>query len=110
MRADGHTVSMSAVQRAMRRRGLLQPIDYTGERREHAKARKAAFSDPPSGPNQLWQLDFSQYETTTGGIRRLAGCCDSYSKYEYGRPIAATGTGADAITAVGRAIAEAETL
>ena len=57
----------------MRRRGLLQPIDYQGERRELAKARKAAFADPPTGPNQVWQLDFSEYETTTGGIWRLAG-------------------------------------
>jgi putative transposase len=52
----------------MRRRGLLQPVDYTGQRREHAKARKAAFADPPTSPNQVWQLDFCEYETTAGGI------------------------------------------
>lgn len=94
----------------MRRRGLLQPIDYQGERREHAKARKAAFADPPTGPNQVWQLDFSEYETTTGGIWRLAGCCDYYSKYEYGWHIGPTCTGTDAIAAVTAAIAEAERL
>jgi putative transposase len=110
MRADGHTVSMSSVERAMRRRGLLQPVDYTGERRELAKARKAAFADPPTGPHQVWQLDFSEYETTTGGTWRLAGCCDYYSKYEYGWHIGPTCTGADAITAVRPAIAEAEAL
>lgn len=110
MRADGHRMSMSTVERAMRRRGLLQPIDYQGQRREHAKARKAAFADPPTGPNQVWQLDFSEYETTTGGIWRLAGCCDYYSKYEYGWHIAPTCTGTDAIAAVKAAIAEAERL
>lgn len=110
MRADGHRLSPSSVQRAMRRRGLLQPIDYQGERRELAKARSAAFAEPPTGPNQVWQLDFSEYETTTGGIWRLAGVCDYYSKYEYGWHIAPGCTGADAIEAVKIAIVEAEAL
>lgn len=110
MRADGHTASASSVLRAMRRRGLLQPIDYQGQRRELAKARKAAFATPPTGPNQVWQLDFCEYETTTGGTWRLAGCCDYFSKYEYGWHIAPTCTGADAIAAVRLAIAEAERL
>jgi len=110
MRADGHRLSMSGVERAMRRRGLLQSVDYQGERRELAKARKAAFAEPPTGPNQVWQLDFSEYETATGGIWRLAGCCDYYSKYEYGWHIAPTCTGTDAIEAVRIAIAEAESL
>ena len=110
MRADGHRLSASSVERAMRRRDLLQPIDYQGERRELAKARSAAFAQPPTGPHQVWQLDFSEYETTSGGIWRLAGACDYYSKYEYGWHIAPGCTGADAIAAVRLAIAEAEAL
>ena len=110
MRADGIDASMSTVQRAMRRGGLLQPVDYQGERREHARARKAAFAQPPDGPNQVWQLDFSEYETTTGGTWALAGCCDYFSKYEFGWHIAGTCTGADAIAAVRLAIVQAETL
>lgn len=110
MRADGHAVSASSVLRAMRRRGLLQPVDYQHERREHAKARKAAFAQPPTGPQQVWQLDFSEYETTTGGVWRLAGVCDYYSKYEYGWHLAPTCTGTDAVAAVQLAIAEAERL
>ena len=110
MAADGYTASASSVQRAMRRRGLLQPIDYQGQRRELAKARKAAFADPPDGPNQVWQLDFSEYETTTGGTWRLAGVTDYFTKYEHGWHIAPTCTGADAIAAVSIAIAEAEQL
>jgi putative transposase len=110
IRADGHRLSPSSVERAMRRRGLLQPIDYTGERRELAKARSAAFAQPPTGPTQVWQLDFSEYETSTGGIWRLAGCCDYYSKYEYGWHLAPGCTGTDAIAAVRLAIAEAERL
>jgi putative transposase len=94
----------------MRRRHLLQPIDYQGVRPDLARARKAAFAQAPTGPAQVWQLDFSQYETTTGGIWRLAGVCDYYSKYEYGWHIAATCTGSDAIASVRLAIAEAQRL
>lgn len=110
MAVDGHATSVSTVERAMRRRNLLQPIDYQGERREFAKARKAAFAEPPVRCNEVWQLDFSDYETTTGGIWRLAGVTDYFSKYEHGWHISPTSTGADAIEAVKIAISEAERL
>jgi putative transposase len=59
----------------------------------------------------VWQLDFSEYETTNGGIWRLAGCCDYYSTYEYGWHIGPTCTGTDAVAeaerlAGGMALAE----
>jgi hypothetical protein len=84
MAADGHAVSRSSVERALRRRGLLQPIDYTGERRELARARRAAFAAAPTRPNEVWQLDFSEYETTSGGIWRIAGVTDYFTKIEHG--------------------------
>jgi putative transposase len=46
MMVDGHAASASTVERALRRRGLLQPIDYQGERRELAKARQSGVRDP----------------------------------------------------------------
>jgi putative transposase len=110
MRTDGYDVSVSTVERAMRRRNLLQPVEYHRERRELAKARKAAFADPPTGPNQVWQLDFSEFETTTGGVWRIAGCADYYSKYEFGWHLATTCNAGDAERAVLVAIAEAERL
>ncbi|WP_222721568.1 integrase core domain-containing protein [Actinomadura sp. HBU206391] len=110
MAADGIEASASSVERAMRRRDLLQPIDYQGERRELAAARKAAFTDPPTAPNQVWQLDFSEYETTTGGVWRLAGVTDHFTKYEHGWHIAPSCTGADAIAAVRIAIDQAQAL
>ena len=110
MAVDGHAASASTVERALRARGLLQPVDYQGERRELAKARKAAFAEPPTRPNEVWQLDFSEYETRTGGIWRLAGVTDYFTKYEHGWHIAPTCTGTDAIEAVRIAIAEAERL
>jgi putative transposase len=110
MRADGYDVSLSTVERAMRRRNLLQPKEYQAERRELAKARKAAFADPPTGPNQVWQLDFTEFETTAGGVWRIAGCADYYSKYEFGWYLATTCNALDAVAAVQVAIAEAERL
>lgn len=54
MAVDGCDISTATVDRALRRRGLLQPVDYQGERRELAKARRAAFADPPTRPNEVW--------------------------------------------------------
>ncbi|MGH3391713.1 MAG: hypothetical protein ACRDOO_22825 [Actinomadura sp.] len=50
------------MERAIRCRGLLQPIGYTGERRELAKGPQGPFADPPTRPNQVWQLDFVRRE------------------------------------------------
>lgn len=76
--------------RALRCRDLLQPVDDQGRRRELARARKAAFADPPTGPHQVWQWDFSEDETTTGGIGRLAGVADDFCTDEHGWHIAPT--------------------
>ncbi|WP_246195614.1 DDE-type integrase/transposase/recombinase [Halopolyspora algeriensis] len=108
--ADGYDFSVSTVERAMRRRNLLQPVTYQRQRRQLAAARKAAFAEQPTAPHQVWQLDFSEYETTRGGLWRLAGCADYYSKYEFGWYLSTTSTAADAIAAVELAIAEAERL
>ena len=44
---------------------------------------------PPSGPNQVWQLDFSEFETWHGAVWRIAGCSDYWSKLEFGWHLAA---------------------
>lgn len=62
------------------------------------------------GANQVWQLDFTELETTTGGTWRIAGCRDYYSKYEYPFYVFATANQHDAIAAVELALAEYETL
>jgi len=85
-------------------------MDYTGECRALAKARKAAFAEAPTRPNEVWQLDFSEYETTSGGIWRLAGVTAYFTKYEHGWHLAPTCTGTDAVEAVTIAIVEAERL
>lgn len=79
-RHEGHRVSQATVLRLLRDEGLILEANYQRERRKLAERRKAAFAKEPTGPNQVWQLDFSEYETTTGGIWRIAACRDYWSQ------------------------------
>ncbi len=58
----------------------------------------------------MWQIDFSDFETTTGGTWRICGVADYYSKVELACHVAPTATYRDAIAAVEAAITEAERL
>lgn len=107
---DGQCVSQATVLRLLRDEGLLLEANYQRERRRLAARRKAAFATEPTGPNQVWQLDFSEFETTSGGTWRLAGCRDYWSKYELGRHVSPTGNQYDAVAAIELAIKEAELL
>jgi hypothetical protein len=109
-RHDGHRVSSATVLRLLRKEGLLLEATYQQERRALAARRKAAFATEPSGPNQVWQLDFSDFETTTGGTWRLAGCRGYWSKYELGWHVSPTANQHDAIAAVELALTEAARL
>jgi transposase InsO family protein len=109
-RFDGHQVSQATVLRILRRRGLILAADYQRERRQLAAERRAVFVSPPTGSNQVWQLDFSEFETTGGGTWRIAACTDYYSKMELGWHLSLTANQHDAIAAVELALAEAERL
>jgi transposase InsO family protein len=110
VRHDGHMVSQATVLRILRDEGLILPAQYQRERRKLAERRKAAFANEPTGPNQVWQLDFSEFETTTGGTWRLAGCRDYWSKYEHRFHVSPTGNQHDAIDAIELALADYEQL
>lgn len=110
LRVDGHHAPDSTVLRALRRTGRVQPLDYQAERRQHAAARRAAFVVPPSGPNQVWQLDFSEFETRRGGVWRIGGVADYWSKLELGWHVSTTQNHRDAIETVEQAICETERL
>jgi hypothetical protein len=62
MRADGHEVTNSSVQRALRRRGLLLPQGFRADRKSWAVLRRRVFRDPPTERNRVWQTDFSEFE------------------------------------------------
>jgi transposase InsO family protein len=106
-RHEGYQLTMSTVLRVLRDEGLLLEASYQRERRRLAAERKAAFCDPPTGPNQVWQFDFSEYETSRGGTWRTAGVADYWSKYEFGWHWAPTANQHDAVAGVELAIAEA---
>lgn len=108
MRADGVDVSASSVLRAMRRLDLVLPERHLKERRELATARKAAFMEAPTRPNQVWQMDFTEFETRQGGTWRICPVVDYVSKYALAAPVTGTATQRDAIAALEAAIAEAE--
>ncbi|WP_281491853.1 IS3 family transposase [Buchananella hordeovulneris] len=110
VRHDGHRVSPSTVLRIMAYEGLLLRADYHKQRRELAKQRKAAFAAPPTGPNQVWQFDLFDYQTTGGGTWRVAGVADYYAKYEFGWHWSPTANQHDAIAGVELALAQAQAM
>ena len=85
-------------------------VNYQAERRQHAKARRAAFVVAPSGPNQVWQLDFTEFETRMGGSWRIGGVADYWSKLELGWHVSPTQNHHDAIAAVQIALEQSERL
>jgi putative transposase len=110
VRHHGHVVSEATILRLLRDEGLILPAHYQRERRQLAERRKAAFAVEPIGPNQVWQLDFSEFETTSGGTWRIAGCRDYWSKYEHPFHVSPTGNQHDAIDAVELALVDFEAL
>ena len=110
MRIDGLDAPDSTVYQALKRTGRVLEADYKAERRQHVEARRAAFVVPPSGPNQVWQLDFTEFQTRHGGTWRIGGATDYWSKLELGWHVAPTQNHRDAIEAVEVALAETEWL
>jgi transposase InsO family protein len=109
-RHDSHTALQATVLRLLRDDGLILPSEYQKQRRELAKDRKAAFAVTPTGPNQVWQLGFSEFETTTGGTWRIAGCRDWFSKVEHRFHTSPMANQHDAIAAIELALADYEAM
>ena len=110
LRADGVEVSCSSVARAMKRRDLLLPLRYQRERRAFAAARKAAFAEPPQRRNRVWQMDFTEFETTWGGTWRICCVVDYATKCALAASISGTSKARDAVVALRVAVARAEEL
>jgi transposase InsO family protein len=110
MRADGHEVTNSSVARALRRRGLLLPQGFRADRKSWAVLRRRVFRDPPTERNRVWQTDFSEFETTNGGIWRICAVIDYVTKYCLAITVTPTGRGADALHCLQLAVTEAQRL
>lgn len=107
---DGINASQSSVERSMRRQQLLLPVAYQRQRRALAAARRAAFVTPPERRNQLWQMDFSEYETEAGLTWQLCHIVDYWAKICLASVATTTKTTHDATAALRLAVAEAERL
>jgi transposase InsO family protein len=110
MRADGHRVSTSTVERALRRRGLLLPVGYRADRKSWAVLRRRVFHDPPTKRNWVWQTDFSEFETSSGGIWRICAVIDYATKYCLAATITPTARGQDALACLLAGVQHAERL
>lgn len=108
MRADGHDVTNSTVQRALRRRGLLLPQGFRADRKSWAVLRRRVFREPPTERNRVWQTDFSEFETACGGIWRISAVVDYVSKYCLAITVTPTSRGVDAVRCLELAIEEAQ--
>lgn len=96
--------------RILREAGLVLPVDYARERKNLAAGRRAAFVEPVTRRNRVWQMDFFELETSGGGTWRSGDVIDYAAKLVLAGPVTATQTGADAVASVQAAIAEAERL
>jgi putative transposase len=110
MRADGHVVSTSTVERALRRRGLLLPRGYRADRKSWAAIRRRVFHDPPTRRNRVWQTDFSEFETSSGGIWRICAVIDYATKYCLAITLTPTGRGQDALACLMASVEHAQRL
>ena len=108
MRADGHQVTSSSVHRALKRRDLLLPQGFRADRKSWAVMRRKVFRDPPTERNRVWQTDFSEFETTNGGIWRISAVIDYATKYCLAITVTPTSRGIDAVRCVQLAITEAQ--
>ena len=64
--------------------------------------------DPPTRRCRVWQMDFSEFETTGGGVWRLAGVVDYAAKVALACPVTTTQTATDAIASLEAARLQAE--
>jgi transposase InsO family protein len=110
LRADGVAVSVSSVERALRRQALLQPRRYLAERRQLAAHRKQVFLDPPARRNRVWQADFTEFETTAHGTWRILVVVDYATKVCLAAAVTGTAAARDAIESLEVAIGEVERL
>lgn len=110
MRADGVDVSAASVLRALKRLDLVLPARHQAERRAWAAARKSAFHELPVRRNRVWQMDFTEFETTAGGRWRICPVIDYATKTVLAAPVTSTSTARDAVAALVAAIRRAEEL
>jgi transposase InsO family protein len=92
--------------KAMKEMGLLLPCNYTQELREQIQARQQ-YLHKPQGINQLWQVDFTEFEIQEYGTFYSTNVLDYFSRYVLACLIRASHTAEDLIEALEMAKREA---
>lgn len=92
--------------KVMREEGLLLPVNYTKELREQMEARKE-YLHKPEGINQLWQVDFTEFQIPGYGTYYSTNILDYYSRYVLACLIRDSHTAGELIDAIKMAKAEA---
>lgn len=76
----GEYISRYRIYRRMGELGLLLPVNYTEEIRGQMTARKE-YLHKPEGINQLWQMDFTEFEISGYGTYYATNVKDYYSRF-----------------------------
>lgn len=98
VRHEGHVVSQASILRLLRDEGLTS-------RTQEGRVRHRTDRAEPG-----MAVGLSEFETTTGGTWRLAGCRDYWSKYEHPFHVSPTANQHDAIDAIELALADYEAM
>ena len=92
--------------KAMKEMGLLLPCNYTQELKDQMRARQQ-YLHKPEGINQLWQVDFTEFEIRDYGTYYSTNVLDYFSRYVLACLIRASHTAEDLIEAIEMAQREA---
>ncbi len=90
----------------MKANGLLLSVNYTKELREQMEARKE-YLHKPEGINQLWQVDFTEFQIPEYGTYYSTNILDYYSRYVLACLIRDSHTAVELIDAIEMAKGEA---
>ena len=88
--------------------GLLLPCNYTKELKEQVQARQQ-YLHKPEGINQLWQVDFTEFQIPEYGTYYSTNVLD-YSRYVLACLIRASHTADDLMDAIEMAKQEAQSI
>lgn len=92
--------------RVMKEEGLLLSVNHTRDLREQMEVRKQ-YLHKPKGINQLWQVDFTEFQIPGYGTYYSTNVLDYYSRYVLACLIQASHTAEDLIDALDMAKREA---
>ena len=89
--------------------GLLLPCNYTKELKEQVQARQQ-YLHKPEGINQLWQVDFTEFQIPEYGTYYSTNVLDYFSRYVLACLIRASHTADDLMDAIEMAKQEAQSI